>query len=191
MVRSAGSCTVCVAAVPPGSTALQAANIGDSGLRVIRRGKVVLATEPQVRMQARAGGGGGGLSCRPGDSLRQAHADGGFCNTMMACIGLCSSNHAGLSVRHLAGYTSTHVHCAVWRGVARRGAGAPVQHALPDRVPRLPARHGHGHGGTGVHGGSGVHASERAACAQLYLSRRRLLPPQQSNPPAAAAVAEH
>lgn len=44
----AGSATACVAVLKPGGL-LEVANLGDSGLRVVRQGKVVFATEPQVR----------------------------------------------------------------------------------------------------------------------------------------------
>lgn len=47
----AGSATACIAVLRPGGL-LEVANLGDSGLRVIRQGRIVFSTEPQVSRRA-------------------------------------------------------------------------------------------------------------------------------------------
>ncbi|GLI60197.1 hypothetical protein VaNZ11_002267 [Volvox africanus] len=46
-VKHAGSCTGLVGVLPPNSNSLQVINLGDSGLRLVRGGRLAMATRPQ------------------------------------------------------------------------------------------------------------------------------------------------
>ncbi|GIL84140.1 hypothetical protein Vretifemale_12826 [Volvox reticuliferus] len=46
-VKHAGSCTGLVGVLPPNSNQLQVLNLGDSGLRLVRGGRLAMATRPQ------------------------------------------------------------------------------------------------------------------------------------------------